>query len=29
MIDFLVGRVCDHLGVDQHLFKRWGTEGQV
>jgi len=29
MIDFLVGRVCDHLGVEQHLFKRWGTEGQV
>lgn len=26
MIDFLVGRICDHLGVEQHLFKRWGME---
>jgi 4-hydroxy-3-polyprenylbenzoate decarboxylase len=24
MIDFLVGRICDHLGVEQQLFRRWG-----
>jgi 4-hydroxy-3-polyprenylbenzoate decarboxylase len=23
MIDFVVGRVCDHLGVEHHLLKRW------
>jgi 4-hydroxy-3-polyprenylbenzoate decarboxylase len=23
MIDFVVGRVCDHLGVQHHLLKRW------
>jgi 4-hydroxy-3-polyprenylbenzoate decarboxylase len=26
MIDFVVGRVCDQLGVENHLLKRWGTE---
>ena len=24
MIDFVVGRVCDQLGVPHHLFQRWG-----
>lgn len=24
MIDFIVGRVCDQLGVEHELFKRWG-----
>jgi 4-hydroxy-3-polyprenylbenzoate decarboxylase len=23
-VDFVVGRVCDHLGVEHHLFPRWG-----
>ena len=26
MIDFVVGRVCDQLGVEHHLFPRWGTD---
>jgi 4-hydroxy-3-polyprenylbenzoate decarboxylase len=26
MIDFIVGRVCDQLGVEHHLLKRWGTD---
>jgi flavin prenyltransferase len=26
MVDFVVGRVCDQLGVEHHLLKRWGTE---
>ena len=26
MVNFIVGRVCDQLGVDNHLLKRWGTE---
>jgi 4-hydroxy-3-polyprenylbenzoate decarboxylase len=25
MIDFVVGRVCDQLGVDHRLLRRWGT----
>jgi len=25
MIDFIVGRVCDQLGVEHGLLKRWGT----
>jgi 4-hydroxy-3-polyprenylbenzoate decarboxylase len=25
MIDFVVGRVCDQLGVSHHLLRRWGT----
>jgi 4-hydroxy-3-polyprenylbenzoate decarboxylase len=24
MVDFLVGRICDQLGVEHHLFPRWG-----
>ena len=23
-VDFVVGRVCDHLGVEHHLLRRWG-----
>jgi 4-hydroxy-3-polyprenylbenzoate decarboxylase len=26
MIDFVVGRVCDQLGVEHGLFERWGEE---
>jgi 4-hydroxy-3-polyprenylbenzoate decarboxylase len=26
MIDFVVGRVCDQLGVEHKLFDRWGTD---
>lgn len=26
LIDFVVGRVCDQLGVDHGLLKRWGAE---
>jgi flavin prenyltransferase len=26
MVDFVVGRVCDQLGVEHHLFERWGLE---
>jgi 4-hydroxy-3-polyprenylbenzoate decarboxylase len=26
MIDFIVGRVCDQLGVPHELLKRWGQE---
>lgn len=25
MVDFVVGRVCDQLGVEHHLFERWGS----
>jgi 4-hydroxy-3-polyprenylbenzoate decarboxylase len=25
-IDFVVGRVCDQLGVEHHLLRRWGEE---
>lgn len=28
MIDFIVGRVCDQLGVEHGLLKRWGTADQ-
>jgi 4-hydroxy-3-polyprenylbenzoate decarboxylase len=24
MVDFIVGRICDHLGVEHRLFERWG-----
>lgn len=24
LIDFVVGRICDHLGVEHQLFQRWG-----
>jgi 4-hydroxy-3-polyprenylbenzoate decarboxylase len=27
MIDFIVGRICDQLGVPHALFARWGGEG--
>jgi flavin prenyltransferase len=26
MIDFVVGRVCDQLGVEHNLLQRWGTD---
>jgi 4-hydroxy-3-polyprenylbenzoate decarboxylase len=26
-VDFVVGRVCDQLGVEHRLFSRWGPEG--
>jgi flavin prenyltransferase len=26
MVDFVVGRVCDQLGVEHQLLKRWGTD---
>lgn len=29
MVDFIVGRVCDQLGVEHGLLKRWGTEGSA
>jgi 4-hydroxy-3-polyprenylbenzoate decarboxylase len=25
-INFIVGRVCDQLGVEHHLFRRWGEK---
>src|SRR6202012_2831879 len=28
LIDFVVGRVCDQLGVEHHLFERWGKESE-
>ncbi len=27
LVDFVVGRICDQLGIEQHLMKRWGTPG--
>jgi 4-hydroxy-3-polyprenylbenzoate decarboxylase len=27
-VDFIVGRVCDQLGVEHRLLRRWGTEGK-
>jgi 4-hydroxy-3-polyprenylbenzoate decarboxylase len=24
LVDFVVGRICDQLGVEHHLLKRWG-----
>jgi 4-hydroxy-3-polyprenylbenzoate decarboxylase len=27
-INFIVGRVCDQLGVEHRLFQRWGAEGE-
>jgi flavin prenyltransferase len=29
MVDFVVGRVCDQLGVEHQLLKRWGEEGKA
>jgi len=26
MIDFVVARICDQLGVEHHLLRRWGEE---
>ena len=26
MVDFVVGRICDQLGVEHGLLKRWGSE---
>jgi 4-hydroxy-3-polyprenylbenzoate decarboxylase len=26
LVDFVVARICDQLGVEHHLMKRWGTE---
>jgi flavin prenyltransferase len=28
MINFVVGRICDQLGVEHRLFERWG-QGQT
>ncbi len=25
LIDFMVGRICDHLEIEHKLFKRWGN----
>jgi 4-hydroxy-3-polyprenylbenzoate decarboxylase len=25
LVDFVVGRICDQLGVPHDLFKRWGS----
>jgi 4-hydroxy-3-polyprenylbenzoate decarboxylase len=25
-VDFIVGRICDQLGVEHHLFTRWGQD---
>jgi 4-hydroxy-3-polyprenylbenzoate decarboxylase len=27
LVDFVVGRVCDQLGVEHRLFERWGEAG--
>lgn len=27
LVDFVVGRICDQLGVDVDLMRRWGTDG--
>jgi 4-hydroxy-3-polyprenylbenzoate decarboxylase len=27
MVDFIVGRICDQLGVEHRLFERWGQNG--
>jgi 4-hydroxy-3-polyprenylbenzoate decarboxylase len=27
LVDFVVGRICDHLGIEHKLFRRWGEEG--
>lgn len=27
LVDFVVGRICDQLGVEHRLYERWGQEG--
>jgi 4-hydroxy-3-polyprenylbenzoate decarboxylase len=27
LVHFIVGRICDHLGVEHRLFERWGDGG--
>lgn len=29
VIDFIVGRICDQLGVNQSLSERWGSENET
>ncbi|WP_020475355.1 UbiX family flavin prenyltransferase [Zavarzinella formosa] len=29
MVNFIVGRVCDQLGVEHNLLKRWGVETEI
>jgi 4-hydroxy-3-polyprenylbenzoate decarboxylase len=29
VVDFIVGRVCDQLGVEHQLFHRWGDDDKV
>ena len=29
LLDFIAGRVCDQLGVEHHLFPRWGPEEEA
>ena len=29
LVDFVVGRICDQLGVPHQLFKRWGETSEV
>ena len=29
MVDFIVGRICDHLGVEHHLLRRWSESGEI
>jgi 4-hydroxy-3-polyprenylbenzoate decarboxylase len=28
LVDFVVARICDHLGVEINLMRRWGSEGE-
>jgi 4-hydroxy-3-polyprenylbenzoate decarboxylase len=28
LVDFVVGRICDHLGISHELFRRWGSSGK-
>ena len=29
LVDFIVARICDHLGVEHHLMQRWGGDVQL
>jgi 4-hydroxy-3-polyprenylbenzoate decarboxylase len=29
LVDFVVGRICDHLGIEHKLFKRWGESPEA